>query len=109
GIGPVPTSGEDKTFPGGFTIRAEKTPNARGVRRALAQLTENVLDFNAFCRQATSAKSLLITGNYPSDWAPDALAKLCADRFTVVIDTLPSKLTDAADIILPGATWLEKA
>ncbi|MCC6683290.1 MAG: molybdopterin-dependent oxidoreductase [Phycisphaeraceae bacterium] len=109
GIGPVPVSGEDKTFPGGFTILAEKAPNARGVRRALAQLTENVLDFQAFCRQAASAKSLLLTGNYPSNWPPAELVKLCEGRFTVVIDTLPNKLTDAADILLPGATWLEKA
>ena len=30
-------------------------------------------------------------------------------KFTALIDTLPSKLTDEADIILPGATWVEKA
>jgi len=34
-VGPVPRLGEDKTFPGGYTIYAEKAPNARGVRRAL--------------------------------------------------------------------------
>ena len=29
--GPVPTRGEDERFPSGFTIRAEKCPNRRGV------------------------------------------------------------------------------
>ena len=48
GIGPVPTSGEDKTFPGGYRICAEKCPNARGVRRALGQLTDSVLDYQQF-------------------------------------------------------------
>ncbi len=41
GLGPVPTQGQDKTFPKGaaatdknaFTMYAEKAPNARGVRR----------------------------------------------------------------------------
>ena len=34
-VGPVPVAGQDKTFPGNYTVRAEKAPNARGVRRAL--------------------------------------------------------------------------
>ncbi len=34
-VGPIPKQGEDKTFPGGYTVHAEKCPNARGVRRAL--------------------------------------------------------------------------
>src|SRR5690606_23821501 len=34
-VGPIPVQGQDKTFPGGYTIYAEKCPNARGVRRVL--------------------------------------------------------------------------
>jgi NADH-quinone oxidoreductase subunit G len=35
GVGPIPLVGTDKTFPGGYTVCAEKCPNSRGVRRAL--------------------------------------------------------------------------
>ena len=38
GLGPVPTYGEDKTFKDGFVLRAEKAPNARGVRAAVGTL-----------------------------------------------------------------------
>ena len=38
GLGPVPTHGEDKTFKDGFVLRAEKAPNARGVRAAVGTL-----------------------------------------------------------------------
>ena len=41
GVGPVPNNGKNKTFKSGFTVRGEKAPNARGVRRALG----NVLDY----------------------------------------------------------------
>jgi len=109
GVGPIPIDGQDKTFPGGYTVYAEKCPNARGVRRALGQLTENVLDFDAFCKEAAGASSLLLTGNYPSDWSTPELTKLAKDKFTVLIDTLPGRLTEVADIVLPGATWMEKA
>ena len=35
---------------------------------------------------------------------------LAAGRFTVLIDTLPNRLTEReAEVILPGATWAEKA
>lgn len=110
-VGPVPISGEDKTFPGGYTIRAEKAPNARGVKRALGQLTDNVLSFDAFAKAAAGqkVKGLVVTGNYPSEWAPAELVEAMVDCFAVVIDTLPGAAADKADILLPGVTWAEKA
>ena len=110
-VGPVPVSGEDKIFPGGYTVRSEKAPNARGVRRALASMGE-VLEADAFLQQASEGRfdALVLTGNYPSEWASNAvLAALERASFSVVIDTLPGKATEAADVVLPGATWLEKA
>ncbi len=114
-VGPVPRQGEDRTFPGGFTVRAEKAPNARGVRRVLEKFSANVLDFEAFAGRLRSDKGLaglLLTGNYPSDWATEkflAAIDARADRFVVLIDTLPTRLSERADVLIPGATWAEKS
>ncbi len=111
GVGPVPTSGEDKTFPGGYTITAEKCPNARGVRRALGQLTDSVLDYEQFLGaiEDERAAAVLLTGNYPSDWVTPELIKAVNGKFLVLIDTLPNSLAECADVLLPGATFVEKA
>ncbi len=37
-LGPVPTAGEERSFAGGLTIRAEKCPNRRGVEEVAASL-----------------------------------------------------------------------
>ncbi len=108
-VGPVPSQGADKTFPGGYTLYAEKAPNARGVRRALEALGRPVLAFDAFVAQAEQVKAVILTGNYPSDWASGQVKALVADRFSVLLDTLPSGVSLGANIVLPTATWLEKA
>ncbi len=109
GVGPVPIEGENKTFPGGYTIYAEKAPNARGVRRALELLGGEVLAFDAFVDTAKSANGVIVTGNYPTAWATKPLLDALKKKFVVLIDTLPNDLTDKADILLPGATWAEKS
>lgn len=117
-VGPVPTRGEDKAFPPtksfddpeAFVMVAEKAPNARGVRRVLKAVTGKApAEFHEFLAAIEDAGALILTGNYPSDWAPTELADAAADRFTVLIDTLPSRIIDSADVVLPGATWAEKA
>ncbi len=45
-LGPVPTVGEDERFPGGFTIRAEKCPNRRGVEAVIAHFARRVTTFD---------------------------------------------------------------
>ncbi|MEM6391679.1 MAG: molybdopterin-dependent oxidoreductase, partial [Planctomycetota bacterium] len=109
-VGPIPTQGEDKTFPGGYTVYAEKCPNARGVRRALEQITDNVLTYEQLLEtaKADTLHALILTGNYPSDWTTPELLDAVAGKYTVLIDTLPTALTEKSDVLLPGATWLEK-
>ena len=111
GVGPVPTDGQDKTFPGGYTIYAEKCPNARGVKRALGQLTESVLDYEQFLTaiedERTSA--LVLTGNYPTAWVTPELQKAANGKFLILIDTLPNSLTDTADVLLPARPSPRKA
>ena len=114
-VGPIPHHGEPKTFPGGFTLYAEKAPNARGVRRVLERVTANVLDFNALLgrlRSDSSIQAMLLTGNYPSNWVNDEFLDAIDstdDRFVGLIDTLPNTLVERADVLIPGATWVEKA
>jgi len=124
-LGPVPVMGQDKTFPpadpAGFKVYAEKAPNARGVRRVLSALcasTGNVASLAEF-NQLLSAPvaALLLTGNYPTDWTTGDLLRLLRSGaspggkkpFVVLIDTLAGPLAEAADVVLPSCTWLEKA
>lgn len=121
-VGPVPVRGEDKVFPPGaaddapdrFVMRAEKCPNARGVRRALEAVVGkgNVLDWDDAVAKLkdNSVGAAILTGGYPSKWDTDDL-KTALDRdslFSVLIDVLHSDLVDLADIVLPGLTWAEK-
>ncbi|MEM1444619.1 MAG: molybdopterin-dependent oxidoreductase [Planctomycetota bacterium] len=110
-VGPVPIDGEDQTFPGGYTVRAEKAPNARGVRRALEQVADHVLAFDQL--DLSSVHAVVLTGNYPEGWITDDFEAALSGKFVALLDTLPNALVDAgtggADVVLPGATWLEKA
>jgi len=110
GIGAVPRHGEDRSFPGGFTISAEKAPNARGVRRVLEAAGGEVLDFDPFVAalRGGSVTAAVITGNYPSEWVTPALAQALEAVPFALIDTLPTTLLERAEAALPGAAWVEK-
>ncbi len=112
-VGPVPFQGENKTFKSGFTLYAEKAPNARGVRRVLEALVpqgSRVLDFAAFqaAHRSSTFGAVVITGNYPSDWVTPELRDGLIGTPLVLIDTLETVLCQMADVVLPGATWCEK-
>ncbi len=114
GVGPVPVDGEDRSY-GDYVVRAEKAPNARGVRRVLTGLlggeAGGVLEADAFLAEAKAGRfsATVITGNYASEWVTPEWAEAVAAKPYVLIDTLPSRLVDAASVLLPGATWMEKA
>jgi NADH-quinone oxidoreductase subunit G len=114
-IGPIPRAGDDKTFPGGYTVSAEKCPNSRGVRRALERVAGDaaaVLSYDAgvakLGEKNTTVKAAIITGGFPSQWTTKEITAAVKGKFTVVLDVLPSELTEKADVVLPGATWTEK-
>jgi len=102
GIGPVPIDGEDKTFKSGFTVRSEKAPNARGVRRALG----DVLEYEAWKSKVGDADTVVVTGNYPESWDTPTIGD---DQTLILIDTIQNELTERADVFLPATTWAEKA
>lgn len=119
GLGPVPVIGNDKTFPSGYTIYAEKAPNARGVKRVVQHFFGNkhLHEYDSFITQLNYPNSnigaVIITGNYPDTWPSDQYVDrfivAITDRFTITIDTLKSQLTAMANVVLPSATWVEKA
>jgi NADH-quinone oxidoreductase subunit G len=132
-VGPIPVRGEDKIYPKGakaddpkaFRVYAEKCPNSRGVRRVLEAVAvsgegnKRVLSYEqllAELKRDGGIGAVVLTGNYPDGtWCGDELpavlsrAKEDGKRFVVLIDTLESALVAEADIVLPGATWAEKA
>lgn len=127
-VGPIPRLGQDKAFPGGYTIHAEKAPNARGVRRVLEAIAREhhvsdgkVRTFEEIegwlaSPNAREIAAIILTGNYPSEWVTESFSHAIQRArsgseglFTILIDTLPTRLTDLADIVLPSATWAEKA
>ncbi|HBS28404.1 MAG TPA: hypothetical protein DEB06_02895 [Phycisphaerales bacterium] len=122
-VGPVPSSGADKSFPGGYTIYAEKAPNARGVRRVLEALARHFGASDGRVRSfaellgwlksptRTEIGALLLTGNYPSEWATEEFADAVVESgaSAALIDTLPNRLSERVAVLLPGATWVEKS
>jgi NADH-quinone oxidoreductase subunit G len=110
-LGPVPTTGQDEVFTNPatgketFRIKAEKVPNAAGVRRVMQLLGGPALTLDELSKSA-KLKGGWIVGGYLSNWVTDQL-KL-PKGVKVVQDILPTKLSDTADVVLPAAAWAEK-
>ena len=127
-MGPVPRAGEDEVFKNPangketFRIKAEKVPNAAGVRRVMNMLGGATATFEEFAsgtkRGAPAAisagrlaklKGGWIVGGYLSPWLPAEVPDLFkAGSVRVVQDLLPSSLSDSATVLLPVAGWAEK-
>lgn len=114
-LGPVPRRGEDTSFPNPaagkpFVTRAEKSPNARGVRRVLESMG-GCASFDTLLDQCRAGQvgALLLTGNYPSEWmTADTLSALKHTK-VVLLDTHAGYAEAAAQVVLPSATFAEKA
>jgi anaerobic selenocysteine-containing dehydrogenase len=116
-LGPVPASGQDEVFKNPekgtvtFTIKAEKVPNAAGIRRVIEMLggpTATWDDFTAGARNdIKNLKAGWITGGYLSSWIPAALPAPLKKGFRVLQDILPSDFASKADILLPSSCWAE--
>ena len=110
-VGPIPASGDDETFPSGFTIRAEKCPNRRGVHEVVARLAGHLLSWEDFLERLADEElgGVWISGGYKTDWNDEAAAAQFADvPLLIVQDTFASPLYDQADYQLPGATFAER-
>lgn len=109
--GPVPVIGDDEQFAKGFTIRAEKCPNRRGVEEVLRHFAGEVLSFDEFLAVAAERgiRGAWISGGYKTDWIDrDQAAALAALDLVVVQDLFDSPLWRQATYRLPGAAFAER-
>ncbi|MFM8497795.1 MAG: 2Fe-2S iron-sulfur cluster-binding protein [Planctomycetia bacterium] len=111
-VGHVPTVGSDETFPGGFTIRAEKCPNRKGVEAVIALFDPAGRSWGDLLAhvEAGNADAAWITGGYPAAWIDEATASPFANLACVVVqDLFDSPLMRHATWRLPAAGFAERA
>ena len=110
--GPVPSSGEDRSYAGGFTVRAEKCPNRRGVEMVIDALVDAWISWDQLVRQQATAQAfdaIWIAGGYKTDWNDEATARQLADtRLLIVQDLFPSPVWDRAQWQLPATAFAER-
>ncbi|MGA3065830.1 MAG: 2Fe-2S iron-sulfur cluster-binding protein [Tepidisphaeraceae bacterium] len=117
-LGPIPSSGQDEIFRHSqtgkqtFVIKAEKVPNAAGIRRVLALLGGTTATFDDLLHDnrpdLRNLRGGWIVGGYLSPWVPGQLPSIFRAGFKVVQDLLPSSLSESADVLIPSAAWAEK-
>ena len=116
--GPAPTTGHDEIFKNPangkqtFVIKAEKVPNAAGVRRVIEMLGGAHATWEDAIAdepkpELAKLKGGWIVGGYLSEWIPKKNPKLFSG-FKVLQDILASSLADSASVLLPAAAWAEK-
>ena len=101
----------DVSFKSGFTIRADKSPNSRGAKEIL-----NALDIPLTSESDVwdgirngSIKAVLFFGGDPLDrFSDQQIEALRGVDFLVVQDILSSDISATADVVLPGAAFIEK-
>jgi NADH-quinone oxidoreductase subunit G len=112
-LGPVPVVGEDETFPGKFTIHAEKCPNRKGVENVLAHFCDGkIKPFDELLTDlpAGQIKAAWISGGYHEPWIDDAAAEQFAELDLVIVqDMFDSPLWKVATYQLPGAGFAERS
>jgi NADH-quinone oxidoreductase subunit G len=111
-LGHVPVSGDDETFPGGFTIRGEKCPNRKGVEEVLAVFGAAGQDWNGLIAQVATGRATAawITAAYPQPWIDETTAAQFSDLACLVVqDLFESPLSRLATWQLPAAGFAERA
>jgi len=110
-LGPVPMVGEDESFPNGFTIRAEKCPNRRGVEEVVAHFMGRGFTLDDLLPEidAGAVRGVWVSGGYTTDWIDEATAaRFEPVDLLVVQDLFDSPLWRRADYQLPGAAFAER-
>jgi hypothetical protein len=115
--GPAPTTGQDQIFKHymthkeTFRIKAEKVPNAAGIRRVLDLVSGPTATWEEFTTaQRNDIKNLKagwIVGGYLSNWLPSNQPPAFKKGFRVLQDILDNDLAGRADILLPSSCWAE--
>jgi NADH-quinone oxidoreductase subunit G len=111
-LGYVPVQGADETFPGGFTIRAEKCPNRKGVEEVLAVYGAGGKTWDDLVAHVAAgrADAAWVTAGYPGPWIDTATAESFVGlKQLVVQDFFDSPLMRLATWRLPAAGFAERA
>jgi len=101
----------DVVFKGGFTIRADRSPNSRGAREILQGLGLPVVEAADIWEGIRAGRivALYFLGGDPSEVLSEAeKSALNALDFLAAHDILASDLSRMADVVLPGTAFIEK-
>jgi NADH-quinone oxidoreductase subunit G len=114
-LGPIPSTGQDEIFRHSltgqqtFVIKAEKVPNAAGIRRIMSLLGGPTATWDEFIGSpAEKFRGGWIVGGYLSNWIGADVPSALKSGFRVVQDLLPTAVSESADVVLPSAAWAEK-
>ena len=110
-LGHVPSEGEDRVFPKGFVIKAEKCPNRRGVERVIKHLGGSTTSFEEFVAAAATGKyrATYVGGGYPKSWITEEQAQALARiELLVVHDLFPAPLDACAAVQIPSVSFAER-
>jgi NADH-quinone oxidoreductase subunit G len=110
-LGPVPVVGEDERFHNGFTIRAEKCPNRRGVEEIVAHFMGRVATHEDLLAEIATGglRGVWVSGGYKAPWIDaDTAARFDGLEILVVQDMFSSPLWEMATYQLPGAAFAER-
>lgn len=109
-VGPIPREGDDRRFPGGFVISAEKCPNRLGVEEIASHFRPKGPSFADWLEAAGRGEfgGIWAAGGYVQPWIDEVAARRMRHaRLLVVQDLFPSPLSDAADYVLAAAAFAE--
>lgn len=110
-LGKVPVVGADEKFKTGFTIRAERCPNRKGVEAILEHFQKSIIDWPTLVKKVEAGElfGAYVTGNYPDAWINDSEAAKFERLTTLIVhDILPSPLARRAHFVVPGVSFAEK-
>ena len=111
-LGQIPFQGDDERFPNGFTIRAEKCPNRRGIEAIISHFSGGLMTgVEEYLSRINTAKpgAIWFTGGYKTDWNAVVTVEAVSQVPRIIVqDCFASPLWEAATMQLPGGTFAER-
>jgi formate dehydrogenase major subunit len=104
------TRGERQTFPGGFVIEADKTPNRRYLTELFGETAVSAgLNPVISALMDGQVQALLVINGTPDfRYPPEFVEGARRCEFVALVDILRTPLSDLAHVVLPGCAWVEK-
>jgi len=104
------TRGERQTFPGGFAIEADKTPNRAYAEKLFGkEAVEAGWRKVAEALEAGKVRGLVVVNGIPDFPMPPELMEAAKKaEFLAVSDVLQNPLAEQANVVIPACAWAEK-